>query len=273
MSDATRFQYTSSSVPKAYDEFFVPRVFEPWAILLLDEANLQSGEAVLDVATGPGTVARLAAVRVGPRGRVVAIDIAQPMLDIARGKAPLADAAAIEYQQSPATQLPPEAGVFDAVLCQQGLQFFPDRPAALREMHRVLKPNGRAALAVWAELERNQIFVAYHAALRATVPPELADLATAPFSFSSGTALKAAAEDAGFRQVRLLTPTLLMVLEGGLEQAVQSFAATPISPSVAALPQDVQEAFFARVRHEMTPLLRDGKVIGEMHSNIIIANR
>jgi hypothetical protein len=62
-------------------------------------------------------------------------------------------------------------------------------------------------------------------------------------------------------------------LEGGLEQAVQSFAATPISPSVAALPQDVQEAFFARVRHEMTALLSDGKVAGEMHSNIIIADR
>jgi ubiquinone/menaquinone biosynthesis C-methylase UbiE len=273
MADATRFQYTSSSVPKAYDEFFVPRLFEPWAKLLLDEANLQRGEAVLDIATGPGTVARLAAARVGPKGRVVAIDIAQPMLDIAKGKAPLANAAEIEYLQSPATQLPSEAGVFDAVLCQQGLQFFPDRLTALREMHRVLKPTGRAAMAVWTELERNPIFAAYHAALRATVPSELADLATAPFSFSSGTALKAAVEDAGFRQAHLLTPTLLMVLEGGLEQAVQFFAGTPISSSVAALPQDVQEAFFARVRHEMTPLLRDGKVIGEMHSNIIIASR
>ena len=273
MADATRFQYTSSSVPKAYDEFFVPRLFEPWAKLLLDEANLQRDEAVLDIATGPGTVARLAAARVGPKGRVVAIDIAQPMLDIAKGKEPLADAAAIEYLQSPATQLPAEAGAFDAVLCQQGLQFFPDRPAALKEMHRVLKLNGRAAIAVWAELERNPIFMAYYVALRATVPPELADLATAPFSFSSGTALIAAAEDAGFRRVRLLTPTLLMVFEGGLEQAVQSFAATPISPSVAALPQDVQEAFFARVRHEMTAFLSDGKVAGEMHSNIIIADR
>ena len=64
-----------------------------------------------------------------------------------------------------------------------------------------------------------------------------------------------------------------MVFEGGLEQAIQSFAATPISPSVAALPQDVQEAFFARVRHEMKPLLKDGKVIGEMNSNIIVAYR
>ncbi|QIG97379.1 MULTISPECIES: class I SAM-dependent methyltransferase [unclassified Bradyrhizobium] len=273
MTDATKFQYTSSSVPKAYDTFFVPRIFEPWAKLLLNEANLQMGEAVLDIATGPGTVARLAAAQLGPKGRVVAVDIAQPMLDIARSKPPLADAASIEYVQSAATPLSAATGAFDAVLCQQGLQFFPDKPGALREMYRVLKPNGRAAIAVWAEIERNPIFVAYHAALRATVPSELAELATAPFSFPSGTVLMAAIEHAGFREVRLLTPTLPMVFEAGLDQAIQSFAATPVAPSVAALPQDVQEAFAARVRHEMTPLLRDGKVIGEMNSNIVVAYR
>jgi ubiquinone/menaquinone biosynthesis C-methylase UbiE len=64
MTDATKFQFTNASVPKAYDEFFVPRLFEPWAKLLLDEVNLRPGEAVLDVATGP---ARLAAVRLGSR--------------------------------------------------------------------------------------------------------------------------------------------------------------------------------------------------------------
>jgi ubiquinone/menaquinone biosynthesis C-methylase UbiE len=272
MTDTARsFQYTSSSVPKAYDEFLVPRLFEPWAKLLLDEANLRAGEAVLDIATGPGTVARLAAVRVGPNGQVVATDIAQPMLDVAKAKGPLANAAAIEYLQSPATPMAAPSGSFDVVMCNQGLQFFPDRAGALREMHRVLKPNGRAAIAVWGQLERNPIFAAYHAALRATVPSELAELATAPCSWPSGTALKAAAEEAGFGEIRLLTPTLLMEFEGGLDQAIQSFAGTPLAPSIAALPKDVQKAFVARVRHEMTPLLQGGKVIGEMNSNVIIA--
>ena len=86
MADATRFQFNDPSVPKAYDELLVPRLFEPWAKLLLDEAGLQPGECVLDIATGPGTVARLAAMRLGPQGGVVATDIAQPMLDIAKGK-------------------------------------------------------------------------------------------------------------------------------------------------------------------------------------------
>ncbi len=273
MTDATRFQFHNPSVPKAYDEFLVPRLFEPWAKLLLDEADLRPGESVLDVATGPGTVARLAAVRVGAKGRVVATDIAQPMLDIAKAKSqPSAAAAPIDYLYSPAAPLAAPTGTFDAVLCQQGLQFFPDRPSALREMRRVLRPSGRTAIAVWGELERNQIYAAFHAALQATVRSDLAELITAPFSWPSGTALKSAAEDVGFRNVRLSTRSLSMVLEGGLEQAIQSFAATPVAPGVAELPQDVQQAFFAHLRQEMTRLLRDGKVIGEMTSNMIIAH-
>src|SRR5438874_7182880 len=272
MTDATRFQFNDPSVPKAYDELLVPRLFEPWAKLLLDEAGLRPGECVLDVATGPGTVARLAAIRLGAHGRIVAIDIAQPMLDIAKRKVQPPTSAPIEYQQSPAAPLAAATGEFDAVLCQQGLQFFPDRAAALREMRRVLKPNGRAAIAVWAELERNQIFASFHAALRDGAPAALAELIVAPFSWPSGAALKSAAEDAGFRDVRLSTPALPMVLEGGVEQAVQSFAATPVSPGVAELAQDIQHALFARMRDEMAQLLTDGKVVGAMTSNIIVAH-
>jgi len=272
MTDASKFQFTNPSVPKAYEEFFVPRLFEPWAKLLLDEAKLKKGQAIIDVATGPGTVARLAAPRLGPKGRIVATDISRPMLDIARAKPALTGVAPIEYVESPAAPLSAPTGAFDVVLCQQGLQFFPDRPAALREMKRVLKPGGRAVIAVWAAIARNQVFAAFHAALRAATPPELADLITAPFSWHSTAELKTAAEEAGFREVRLLTRSLPMVLEKGLEQAVQSFSATPVSPGVAALPQSIQDTLFARMRRELSPLVVDGKVIGEMESNIIVAH-
>jgi ubiquinone/menaquinone biosynthesis C-methylase UbiE len=272
MTDASKFQFTNPSVPKAYEEYFVPRLFEPWAKLLLDEAKLKKGQAIIDVATGPGTVARLAALKLGPNGRIVATDIARPMLDIARAKRALTGAAPIEYVESPAAPLSAPTGVFDVVLCQQGLQFFPDRPAALREMRRVLKPSGHAVIAVWAAIERNQIFAAFHAALCATTPPELAELITAPFSWNRTPELKTAAEEAGFREVRLLTRSLPMVLEKGLEQAVQSFSATPVAPGVAALSQSVQDAFFARLRRDLAPLVVDGKVIGEMVSNIIVGH-
>lgn len=272
MTDASRFQFTDPSVPKAYEEFFVPRLFEPWARLLLDEAKLVEAQVIIDVATGPGTVARLAAPMLGPKGRIVATDIARHMLDIARSKPSLIGAAPIEYVESPAAPLSAPSGAFDAVLCQQGLQFFPDRPSALREMRRVLKPGGQVVVAVWAAIERNQIFAAFHRALRATTTPELADLITAPFSWHSAAELKTAAEEAGFLDVRILTRSLPLVFERGSEQAVRSFSATPVSPGVAALSQSVQDAYFGRLRSELAPLEVDGKVIGEMVSNIIVAH-
>jgi ubiquinone/menaquinone biosynthesis C-methylase UbiE len=273
MADATKFQFTNPAVPKAYDEYFVPRLFEPWARLVLEEARLRRGEAMIDVATGPGTVARLAAPLLGPEGRVVATDIAKPMLDIARAKPVQKDAAAIEYVESGAAPLAAPSASFDVLVCQQGLQFFPDRPAAVREMHRVLKSGGRAFIAIWAEIERNRLFAAFHRALRATVPPELAELITAPFSWHRVAELKATAESSGFRDVRILTRSLPMVLEEGLDQAVASFGATPVSPGVAALPPASRDAFFARLREELAPLVRGGQVVGEMVSNIIAARR
>jgi ubiquinone/menaquinone biosynthesis C-methylase UbiE len=273
MTDATKFQFTNPAVPKAYDEYFVPRLFEPWAKLVLDEARLQPGQALIDIATGPGTVARLAARLLGPKGRILATDIAKPMLDIARAKPAQRDAAAIEYVESGAAPLAAPSGAFDVLICQQGLQFFPDRPAALREMHRVLKNGGRALIAIWAEIERNQIFAAFHRALGATVPAELAALITAPFSWYRAGELRAAAEDAGFCDVRVLTRSLPMVFEQGLDQAVRSFSATPVSPGVAALASAIQDAFFTRLRDELSKLSRDGKVVGEMVSNIIVARR
>ncbi len=110
-----------------------------------------SEEAVLDVATGPGTVARIAAARARSTGRVVGIDISAPMLEVARGKPAEPGAAPLEFLERHAHDLQFPDASFDVVLCQQGLQFFPDQIAALPEMHRVLKPSGRVGIAVWAK--------------------------------------------------------------------------------------------------------------------------
>jgi ubiquinone/menaquinone biosynthesis C-methylase UbiE len=272
MNNATRFQFTNPSVPKAYDEFLVPRLFEPWARLLLDEIDLRPGETVLDIATGPGTVARLAAMRVGLDGRIVATDIAPPMLEIARAKPTVSGAAPIDYIESPAAPLTAPSATFDKVLCQQGLQFFPDRQGALREMLRVLKPGGRVAIAVWGPLNRNKIYAAFHAALRAVDAIELADIITAPFSWHEASALKAAVEEVGFGETRVLTRSMDLVFEAGLEQAVKAFAGTPVAPAIATLPQVSRDAFFAALRQALSSLVKGGAVRGEMTSNILIAN-
>jgi ubiquinone/menaquinone biosynthesis C-methylase UbiE len=95
-------------------------MFGPWAQLFLNEFDLDRGAVVLDVATGPGTVARLAVQRVGPHGRVVAADFSRPMLDVTKSKPSPLDGAPITYIKSPAAPLAVESAVFDVVVCQQG---------------------------------------------------------------------------------------------------------------------------------------------------------
>ena len=162
--------FSIDSVAAVYD---VPRVFNPWGRLLMERAALGPGEAVLDVATWPGAMARLAAERVGRSGRVVGTDVSPAMIGIAREKTALPDAALIEYLAAPAAPLPVADASFDLVLCQQGLQFFPDRPAAINEMHRALKPGGRLA-AVSREIALQPIFAAVDAARRECVPADQA---------------------------------------------------------------------------------------------------
>jgi SAM-dependent methyltransferase len=111
---------------------------------------------VVDVACGTGAVARLAAPRVGREGAVVAVDISPAMLAVGRSL-PAPEGATIDWREGSAMALPLPDASTDLALCQLGLQFFPDRGAALGEMRRVLTPVGRVAVCVWRSLEHNPL--------------------------------------------------------------------------------------------------------------------
>lgn len=272
MSEDTGFQFTDDAVPRAYEEVLVPRLFEPWALLLLDECSLGPNAVVLDVATGPGTVARIAAKRSGRGGRVVATDISRPMLDVANSKSSSPDSAPITYIESPAAPLGVESAAFDFVMCQQGLQFFPDRLAALGEMRRALKPGrGQLAIATWCHIEDNVFYAALHAALRESVPGDLADRLLAPFNGPDAQVLKDTIDAAGFHEIRVRTATLPLVFEAGIAQAARALEATPLAPSLATLPTGQHLRLNAAIGAHLAPLLRDGKVSANMTSNIAIA--
>ena len=273
MSEDTGFQFTDDAVPRAYDEVLVRRLFEPWALLLLDECNLRPNAVALDVATGPGTVARVAAKRIGSGGRVVATDISRPMLDVANSKPSSPDSAPITYIESPAAPLGVESAAFDFVVCQQGLQFFPDRLAALSEMRHALKPGGQLAIAAWSHIEDNAFYAALHAALRESVSRDLADRLLAPFNWPDAQVLKNTVEAAGFHEIRVRSTTLPLIFEGGIPQAARALAATPLAPSLGTLSAGTQHRLNAAIGAHLAPLLREGKVSGNMTSNIAIARK
>ena len=177
---------TPATPAEIYEREMVPAIFARWAPDMIELAQVRAGQRVLDVACGTGVVTRLLAVRVGPRGRVVGLDLNPVMLATARAGASTTD---IEWLEAGAQRVPLPDSAFDAVVCQQGFQFFPDKATALAEMRRVLVPGGRLALAVWRSIEHAPAFQALERALTRRVGPVKGALP--PFGFGDAEAIRA----------------------------------------------------------------------------------
>jgi SAM-dependent methyltransferase len=139
--------FSDPSLPERYERLLGAPLFAPWAEVLLDAVGVRAGTRLLDVAAGTGILSRAAARRAGASGHVLATDISPAMIDFLRSHPAEVGAAPIDTVIAPAAALP--GGDYDAVTCQQGMPFFPDRPAAVAEMRRVLRPGGVVGIAVW----------------------------------------------------------------------------------------------------------------------------
>jgi SAM-dependent methyltransferase len=142
-------QFEAGSVAENYRRYLEPVLFAPWAERLVTHAGVDQGDVVVDLASGTGAVARAAAHAAGPTGRVIATDVSARMLAYAQtGARP--GSAPIESRVCSAGSLDIPDRSADVVLCQQGLQFMDDYVDVMRECHRVLRPGGVVAVAVWA---------------------------------------------------------------------------------------------------------------------------
>jgi len=171
------------SAAEMYEQNMVPAIFEPFANDLLDFADLKKGESVLDVACGTGVVARLAWSKVAPTGRVAGLDVNTEMLEVAR-IASRQQGMDINCVEGDVSKMPFDSGAFDVVLCQHGLQYFPDRSAALNDMHRVLSDRGRIVLNVWRPISFNAGHLVFAEVLHRRVGEEAAATRRAPFKSS-----------------------------------------------------------------------------------------
>jgi ubiquinone/menaquinone biosynthesis C-methylase UbiE len=122
---------------------------------LVADVRLRSGMRVLDLGSGTGYPALLAAQTVGPTGNVVGVDLAEQMLDAARRKTTSLKLSNITFQTGDVTSLPFEKVSFDAVTTRFCLMFLPEIPKAVAEIARVLKPDTWVAAAVWSAPEKN----------------------------------------------------------------------------------------------------------------------
>lgn len=193
MSEAQLFVATTFT--EIYERVLVGPLFRPFAEQLVARVAPARGDSVIDVACGTGIVARVARERLGPEARIVGVDVAPAMLAVARTVDPT-----IDWREGNAVALP-VAEQFTVLTCHQGLQFMPDKPAAVREMRRVLAPGGRVAIATWCSLED----IPGMGELNAVAERHVGPIVDSRHSLGDGRALKNLLVDAGFRDAEVNT--------------------------------------------------------------------
>lgn len=266
----------SPSPAEMYEHYFVPGIFAHWTPVLLEYAAPQRGERVLDLACGTGIVARNVAPIVGAEGAVIGLDINSEMLAVARKLAP-PDGASIEWRAGDAEALDLPDDAFDLVLCQQGLQFVPDRAAAVKEVHRVLASGGRVALSVWQGLERQPVYAALCEAEARHLDTSIDAVAGPAFSLGRADALRALLKEGGFDQIAVM-PVSHTVRFPEPERFVMltTLASAAVVPEFADMDEAARGALVEAVRREVDATLQtyveDDAVVFPMHAHIAVAH-
>ncbi len=250
----------------AFEMLMVPALLREWAPRVAAAARIRSGERVLDVACGTGTLAREAAALTGPTGTVNGLDPDPEMLAAARRRAP-----DLVWRQGVAEALPYADGVFDAVICQFGLPFFSDRRAALGEARRVLAPGGRLAVAVWDVLEHNPAHAAEVAVVERVAGSAAAERLRATFALGDPACLAELVGASGFIDVAVATdrgvarfPSVRAMVEADLRGQLPTLD--------VVLPDDQVARALHEAESALAPFVgRDGCVTFETSALIVSA--
>lgn len=209
----------AGSIPKLYETLLVPLIFEPYAADIARRLASRSPTRVLEIAAGTGVVTRALVSVLPERTAIVATDLNQAMLDqaVATGTS-----RPVEWRQADAMQLPFEDGEFDAVVCQFGAMFFPDKVQGYREARRVLKPGGHFFFNVWDRISENEFADVVTQALATLFPQDPPRfMARIPHGYHDVEAIRAELMAAGFGEISVET------VDG------KSRASSPRDPAIA----------------------------------------
>jgi SAM-dependent methyltransferase len=195
------------SIPANYNRYLGPALFEPYALDIAKRVRVPDGGTVLETACGTGIVTRRLRQRLPASAELVASDLNDPMLAFAAGQ--LGPVPGLTWRQADACALPFPDAEFDAVVCQFGLMFVPDKDQALREARRVLRPGGQLLFNVWDSLDVNECSLIAHRTISSFFPDDPPGFFQVPYGMFDGDAVARMVSAAGFVDVRPQTISLI----------------------------------------------------------------
>ena len=262
----------AGSIPEIYDRFMVPLIFEPYARDLAGRlANVEPRD-VLETAAGTGVVTRAIASKLPAQVRIAATDLNQPMLD--RAAAHEQTPGRITWRQADALALPFDDQSFDAVACQFGAMFFPDKVMGYKEARRVLKPGGRFFFNVWDEIAENEfadVVTETLATMFPNDPPRF--LARTPHGYHDVAMLREELTMAGFAQVRIETVGNISRAPSAREPAIAYCQGTPLRNEIEARDPSGLEAATQACAKALALRFGSGPVEGRIQAHVITARR
>jgi ubiquinone/menaquinone biosynthesis C-methylase UbiE len=246
----------SGNAPEIYERIMVPLWFGRWAEALVEALSIQPGEKVLDVACGTGVTTRLVKNKVGADGQVDGLDNNASMLSHAKELATDQD---IGWIEGDATDSGLPSGTYNALLSQHGYHYFPDKPGALAEFHRVLAPNGRMAFSIWDG--HSPYTRAICGAVERHVSPDIARVQRSQRETPSADELTSQVEKAGFENVRVIRQELMIDVPPAQEFVPLHLGSMPIASAFAALSEGEQERLIGDVEEALSDYTQGARLV------------
>lgn len=258
--------------PEAYEKYIVPAFSGAWAQDIVNRAALRNGDRILDVGCGTGIVARYALKSLGESCRITGVDVNEIMLEKAREICP-PDVTPIQWKQGNVMDLPFPDAAFDVALCQQGLQYFPDRHRALNEINRVLAAESRVVFSVWRPVEYLPFYSALLEALDQYVSVKAASMLASAFNLGDSTQLRGLFESAGFKNI-IISLIIKQMRFSPLEDfLVGGFIASPYANDILALEDSKREEMFQMIHNSVSDYIDDHGLAAPMECYVVSATK
>jgi ubiquinone/menaquinone biosynthesis C-methylase UbiE len=260
----------AGSIPEIYDRFLVPLIFAPYAEDLAARLAQPAPSAVLETAAGTGVLTRAIAARLPAGARIVATDLNQPMLDHAAARQ--ADDRRILWRQADALALPFADAEFDAVACQFGVMFFPDKAQGYREARRVLRPGGRFLFNAWDRIAANEFADVVTEALAEVFPNDPPRfMARTPHGYHDTARIREDLAAAGFAEIAIETVDHRSRAATPNDVAIAYCQGTPLRNEIEARDASRLAEATGRAAEALARRFGSGPVDGLIRAHVVVA--